>query len=74
MEPALGCPPIRSASANAPTSAARDDGARQRWLYFWLMNHGIVTRRGGNVSLPMTDCHVDRLLDESGNALRHMPN
>ena len=53
--------------------AAGDDAARQRWLYFWLMNHGIVTRRGGNVSLPMTDRHVDRLVDEVGNALRHLP-
>ncbi|MDE0025588.1 MAG: aspartate aminotransferase family protein [Spirochaetaceae bacterium] len=53
--------------------AARDDGARQRWLYFWLMNHGIVTRRGGNVSLPMTDRHVDRLVEEVEKALRHLP-
>ena len=53
--------------------AAQDDGARQRWLYFWLMNHDIVTRRGGNVSLPMTDRHVDRLLEEVGKALRHLP-
>ena len=53
--------------------AAHDDGARQRWLYFRLMNRGIVTRRGGNVSLPMTDCHVDRLVEEVGNALRHLP-
>jgi len=62
--------------AEAPRNyreAARDDGARQRWLYFWLMNHGIVTRRGGNVSLPMTDHHVDRLVEEVGNALRHLP-
>ena len=62
--------------ADAPRNyreAARDDGARQRWLYFWLMNHGIVTRRGGNVSLPMTDRHVDRLVEEVGNALRHLP-
>ena len=62
--------------AEAPRNyreAARDDGARQRWLYFWLMNHGIVTRRGGNVSLPMTDHHVDRLVDEVSNALRHLP-
>ena len=53
--------------------AARDDGARQRWLYFWLMNHGIVTRRGGNVSLPMTDRHADRLVEEVESALRHLP-
>ena len=56
--------------AEAPRNyreAAQDDGARQRWLYFWLMNHGIVTRRGGNVSLPMTDRHVERLIEEVGN-------
>ncbi|MCY4482422.1 MAG: aspartate aminotransferase family protein [Spirochaetaceae bacterium] len=53
--------------------AAQDDGARQRWLYFWLMNHGIVTRHGGNVSLPMTDRHVDRLVEEVENALLHLP-
>ncbi|MDE0449611.1 MAG: aspartate aminotransferase family protein [Spirochaetaceae bacterium] len=62
--------------AEAPRNyreAARDDGARQRWLYFRLMNHGIVTRRGGNVSLPMTDRHVDRLVEEVESALRHLP-
>ena len=62
--------------AEAPRNyreAAQDDGARQRWLYFWLMNHGIVSRRGGNVSLPMTDHHVDRLVEEVDNALRHLP-
>ena len=53
--------------------AARDDGARQRWLYFWLMNHGIVTRRGGNVSLPMTDRHAGRLVEEVESALRRLP-
>jgi glutamate-1-semialdehyde 2,1-aminomutase len=53
--------------------AAQDDGARQRWLYFWLVNHGIVTRRGGNVSLPMTDRHVNRLVEEVESALRHLP-
>ena len=53
--------------------AARDDSARQRWLYFRLLNRGIVTRRGGNVSLPMTDHHVDRLIEEVECALRHLP-
>ena len=38
--------------------ATRDDGDRQRWLYFWLLNDGIFTRCG-NVSLPMTHRHVD---------------
>ena len=53
--------------------AAQDDGDRQRWLYFRLLNDGIVTRRGGNVSLPMTDRHVDRLVDGVGAALRELP-
>ena len=53
--------------------AAQDDAGRQRWLYFRLMNHGIVTRRGGNVSLPMEDRHTERLLEEVGAALRHLP-
>ena len=53
--------------------AAQDDSQRQRWLYFWLLNHGIVTRRGGNVSLPMEDQHIDRLLETFGTALRHLP-
>ena len=53
--------------------AAQDDAGLQRWLYFRLMNRGIVTRRGGNVSLPMEDRHVERLLDEFGAALRHLP-
>ena len=37
------------------------------------MNRGIVTRRGGNVSLPMEDHHTERLLEEVGAALRHLP-
>ena len=43
--------------------AAADDTQRQRWLYFWLMNRGIVTRAGGNVSLAMTDADAQRLTD-----------
>ena len=53
--------------------AAQDDRDRQRWLYFRLLNDGIVTRRGGNVSLPMTDRHVDRLVEAVGAALRELP-
>lgn len=54
--------------------AAGDNATRQRWLYFWLMNNGIVTRRGGNIPVPMTDRHVDRLMDEVSRALRHLPS
>ena len=53
--------------------AAQDDAARQRWLYFRLMNRGVVTRRGGNVSLPMEERHLDRLLEEVSAALRLLP-
>ena len=53
--------------------AARDDSARQRWLHFRLLGDGIVTRRGGNVSLPMTDRHADRLVQAVESALRDLP-
>lgn len=53
--------------------AAQDDAARHRWLYFRLLNRGIVTRRGGNVPLPLQDRHVDRLLQETAAALRVLP-
>ena len=53
--------------------AAGDDSARQRWLYFRLLGDGIVTRRGGNVSLPMTDHHVDRLVRAVEAALPDLP-
>ena len=53
--------------------AARDDRERQRWLSFRLLNGGLVTRRGGNVSLPMTDAHVDRLVEGVGAALHELP-
>lgn len=53
--------------------AAQDDAARHRWLYFRLINRGIVTRRGGNVALPLNDQHVDRVLEETAAALRDLP-
>lgn len=53
--------------------AAEDDHDRQRWLYFQLLNHGIVTRRGGNLSLPMTDCHIDQFIEVASTALRELP-
>ena len=53
--------------------AAQDDAARHRWLYFRLVNRGIVTRRGGNVPLPLEERHVDRLLEETAAALRDLP-
>ena len=53
--------------------AAGDDRDRQRWLHFRLLGDGIVTRRGGNVSLPMTDRHADRLVQAVEAALRELP-
>ena len=53
--------------------ATQDDAARHCWLYFRLVNRGIVTRRGGNVPLPLEERHVDRLLEETAAALRDLP-
>ena len=54
--------------------ACLDNSNLQRWLYFYLMNRGIVTRRGGNVSLPMDDSHVERLIASIRGALRDLPS
>jgi len=54
--------------------AAKDDRDRHRWLYLWLLNHGIITRRGGNVSLPMNDEHINLLVNEAGDALYKLPH
>ena len=53
--------------------AALDCGDRHRWYNFWMLNHGIATRLGGCLSLPMTQQHTSRLLDETRNALRKWP-
>ena len=42
--------------------AANDDGQLQRWLFFALLNRGIYTRVGGNVSLVTEEGHVDTLV------------
>lgn len=52
--------------------AAKDDHDRHRWLYLWLLNHGIITRRGGNVSLPMNDEHINLLVNEASDALHKL--
>jgi glutamate-1-semialdehyde aminotransferase len=53
--------------------AALDCGDRHRWYSFWMLNHGIATRQGGCLSLPMTQEHTSRLLDETRSALREWP-
>jgi glutamate-1-semialdehyde 2,1-aminomutase len=42
--------------------AAQDDAQMQRWLFFALLNRGIYTRVGGNVSLVMGEDHVAALV------------
>ena len=50
--------------------AAQDDKLMQDYLFFWLLNHGIHWTSGGNVSLPMTEAHIDRLVSEVRNAFQ----
>ena len=50
--------------------AAQDDKLLQDYLFFWLLNHGIHWTSGGNVSLPMTEEHIDRLVSEVRNAFQ----
>jgi glutamate-1-semialdehyde 2,1-aminomutase len=50
--------------------AAQDDKLLQDYLFFWLLNHGIHWTSGGNVSLPMTETHIDRLVSEVRNAFQ----
>jgi len=53
--------------------AALDSSEKHRWLYFWMLNHGIVIRQGGCPSLPMTDSHTGQLVEETRNALKEWP-
>ncbi len=39
--------------------AAQDDKRLVKWLQYWLLNHDIMWSTSGNVSLPMTESHVD---------------
>ena len=50
--------------------AANDDGQLQRWLFFALLNRGIYTRVGGNVSLVTEEGHVDTLVQEVREVLK----
>jgi len=53
--------------------AALDSSEQHRWLYFWMLNHGISIRQGGAPSLPMTQTHADQLVAETKNALKEWP-
>ena len=53
--------------------AARDSSEKHRWLYFYLLNHGIAIRQGGCVSLPMTTKHADELINCVRGGLRVWP-
>ena len=39
--------------------AAQENKQMVKWLQFWLLNHDIMWSTSGNVSLPMTDVHID---------------
>ena len=63
----LDCPPANY------RQAALDSGEKHRWLYFWMLNHGVAIRQGGAPSLPMTETHASQLVDETRRALREWP-
>ena len=50
--------------------AALDDDLMHQWLFFWLLNRGILWRNMGNVSLPIEDSHIDELIDAVRDGLR----
>ena len=53
--------------------AAQDSREKHQWLYFYLLNHGILIRQGGCVSLPMTTEHADRLVNYVSEGLSVWP-
>lgn len=53
--------------------AAQDNKEKHRWLYFYLLNRGIVTRQGGCTSLPMTVAHADTLVETVREGLTVWP-
>ena len=42
--------------------AAQDDAQMHRWLFFALLNRGLYTRTGGNISLATETHHIDALV------------
>ncbi len=54
--------------------AAEDSKSRQRWLYFYLLNNGIVSRHGGCVPVPLTESQADQFIQTVTSGLREMPS
>ncbi len=54
--------------------AAKDNKSRHRWLYFYLLNHGIVSRQGGCVPVPLTESQADTLVDTVAAGFDEMPD
>lgn len=52
--------------------AAQDDKLLQRWLFFWLINEGILWSQGGNLSLPMDETHVHQLVSSVRTAFQQL--
>ena len=52
--------------------AAAGNKAMHRWLFFWLLNHGIHWSENGNISLPMQDEHVDLFISAVKAGLPHL--
>ena len=52
--------------------AARDDAQLQRWLFFALLNRGIYTRTGGNISLVTEERHVAELVQTVRTCLQDL--
>jgi glutamate-1-semialdehyde 2,1-aminomutase len=53
--------------------AAEDSKARHRWLYFYLLNNGILSRQGGCVPVPLTDAQADQFIQTVATGLKEMP-
>lgn len=51
---------------------ARDDKAKQRWLFFSLLNQDIHWQQGGYISAVTEDRHLDRLVSTVREAVRAM--
>ncbi len=52
--------------------AAQDDATMHKWLFFSLLNRGIYSKLGGNVSLPMENTHIDQLVSTVSTALKQL--
>jgi glutamate-1-semialdehyde 2,1-aminomutase len=49
---------------------AAENRSLHQWLFFWLLNNGILWTTGGNVSLVMDERDVDTLVSEVRQGLR----